>query len=158
MISRLIQILRALKTPQCRVIPIVPEARIPSKGSAEAAGCDLSSAENMTIPAHGRALVHTGIRIAPPRGCHIEVRPRSGLALKYGITVLNTPGTIDADYRGEIMVILFNTSDEDFYIRCGDRIAQAIVMRHEDAIWTRVESFDNTERGCGGFGSSGIHS
>ena len=155
MISRLIQILQALKTPQCRVIPIVPEARIPSKGSAEAAGCDLSSAENMTIPAHGRGLVHTGIRIAPPRGCHIEVRPRSGLALKRGLTVLNTPGTIDADYRGEVGVILINLSGEPQTIEPGERICQMVIAKHESPEVIEVQELSETERGEGGFGHSG---
>ncbi len=114
------------------------------------------SAENITIPPGERALVHTGLLIAPAQNCHVEVRPRSGLALKHGITVLNTPGTIDADYRGEIMIILFNTSKEPFDIHIGDRIAQAVVMRHENVQWKKVDSFDTTERGSKGFGSTGI--
>ena len=132
-----------------------PDARVPQKQSAEAAGYDLSSAEDIEIPPHGRALVHTGLRVAPPAHSHIEIRPRSGLALKHGITVLNTPGTVDSDYRGELMVLLFNTSEEAFAVRKGDRIAQAVFMRHLDVRWVPVDTFGTTERGEKGFGSTG---
>lgn len=155
MISRLIDLLERLKTPECRIICRTETAVKPSRGSEGAAGYDLTSSEAVEIPAHGRVLVHTGLLVAPPKGCHIEVRPRSGLALKHGITVLNTPGTIDEDYRGEIMVILFNTSDEPFHVGIGERIAQAVVMRHENVRWTEVSQFDKTERGVRGFGSTG---
>ena len=155
MLQRLIRLIESLKTPQCRVIKQNPDACIPRRASEQAAGYDLTSAENITIPAMGRALVHTGLCVAPPQNCHIEVRPRSGLALKHGITVLNTPGTIDADYRGEIMVILFNTTPDAYEVHIGDRIAQAVVMRHENVVWREVEAFDATKRGSCGFGSSG---
>ena len=155
MIQRLIRLLESLKTPCCRIIPVSPDAKMPARGSVGAAGYDITSAEDLIIPARGRGLVHTGLLISPPRGCHIELRPRSGLALRHGITVLNSPGTIDEDYRGEIMVILFNTSDEPFTVSKGDRIAQAVVMRHENAWWKRVEHFEQTERGTSGFGSTG---
>lgn len=153
--SRLIRILQSFQTPRCRIVKIHPDACIPELGTKEAAGYDLTSAEDITVPAGGRALIHTGLRVAPPKNCHIEIRPRSGLALKHGITVLNTPGTIDADYRGEIMVILFNTSQNDFDIHTGDRIAQAVIMRHETVTWQLVSSFEDTPRGCQGFGSTG---
>lgn len=155
MISRLIELIEHLRTPECRIIRKSENAVMPARGSDGAAGYDLTSSEELEIPAGGRALVHTGLLIAPPKGCHIEVRPRSGLALKHGITVLNTPGTIDEDYRGEIMVILFNTSNEPFCVKPGDRIAQAVVMRHENARWKEVLEFDKTERGTSGFGSTG---
>lgn len=150
----IIATLEHLKNRECRVI--LRGGQVPKKGSLDAAGYDLTSAENLVVRAHARALVHTGIWVAPPRGTHIEIRPRSGLALQYGITVLNTPGTVDADYRGELMVILFNTSENDFSIRQGDRIAQAVFMKHLDVKWRQVQGFDTTARGTQGFGSSGI--
>lgn len=153
--SRLIQILQSFQTPQCCVIPKHPDAQIPKRGTHQAAGYDLTSAEDVVIPAGGRALVHTGLWVAPPKNCHIEIRPRSGLALKHGITVLNTPGTIDADYRGEIMIILFNTSTEDFEVKTGERVAQAVIMRHENVLWKVVDNLDDTTRGTSGFGSTG---
>jgi dUTP pyrophosphatase len=153
--SRLIDILQSLQTPRCRIVKIHPDAQVPTRGTQEAAGYDITSAEDITVPAGGRVLIHTGLAVAPPKNCHIEIRPRSGLALKHGITVLNTPGTIDADYRGEIMVILFNTSKDDFEVHIGDRIAQAVIMRHENTIWQLVTSFEDTPRGEKGFGSTG---
>ena len=110
----------------------------------------------ITLPPMGRCLVPTGLRIALPAGYEAQVRPRSGLALKHGITLLNTPGTIDADYRGEIGVIMANLSAEPFTIADGDRIAQLVVARHETAEWEPVETLDDTERGEGGFGHSGV--
>ena len=103
-----------------------------------------------------RTLVKTGLFISLPKGYEAQVRPRSGLAFKNGITVLNTPGTIDADYRGEIGVILVNLSSQDFTINDGDRIAQMVIAKHETAIWEEVENLDETNRGEGGFGSSGV--
>src|SRR5690606_1125079 len=103
-----------------------------------------------------RVLVPTGIFIALPEGYEAQVRPRSGLAIKNGITVLNTPGTIDADYRGEIMVILVNLSNQPFIIEDGDRIAQMIVAQHATVKWEEIEELEETKRGAGGFGSSGI--
>ena len=102
-----------------------------------------------------RTLVPTGLYIALPQGFEAQVRPRSGLAAKHGITVLNTPGTIDADYRGEIRVILVNLSQEPFEIVPGERIAQMVIARHEQVQWEQVEELDSTERGAGGFGSTG---
>ena len=138
----------------CKFTKIHPQAKIPTQQSELAAGYDLSAIENITIPAHNRALVHTGIKVALPPQTHLEIRPRSGLALKYGITVLNSPGTIDADYRGEIMVLLINTSDVDYQVKIGDRIAQAIVMKHLNVIWTETDDLDETPRGSNGFGST----
>ena len=103
-----------------------------------------------------RRLIPTGLFISLPAGFEAQVRPRSGLAIKKGITVLNTPGTIDADYRGEIGVILINLSQEDFTVNDGERIAQMVIARHEQADWTEVETLDETERGAGGFGHSGV--
>ena len=102
-----------------------------------------------------RAMVPTGLYIALPEGTEAQIRPRSGLAAKHGITVLNTPGTIDADYRGEIKVILVNLSNEEFIINPGERIAQMVVARYETVEWDSVEVLDETERGAGGFGSTG---
>lgn len=102
-----------------------------------------------------RAMVPTGLYIALPEGTEAQIRPRSGLAAKHGITVLNTPGTIDADYRGEIKVILVNLSNEEFTINPGERIAQMVVARYEQVEWDSVEVLDETERGAGGFGSTG---
>lgn len=103
-----------------------------------------------------RCLVATGLFIALPDGYEAQIRPRSGLALKKGVTVLNTPGTIDADYRGEIGIILINLSQEDFVIEDGERIAQMIIARYEQAQWIPVDVLDETERGAGGFGHSGV--
>ena len=103
-----------------------------------------------------RRLVPTGLFISLPAGFEAQVRPRSGLAIKKGITVLNTPGTIDADYRGEIGVILINLSQDEFTVNDGERIAQMIIARHEQAEWIQVDTLDETERGAGGFGHSGI--
>ena len=103
-----------------------------------------------------RKLIKTGLFIALPEGFEAQVRPRSGLALKHGITVLNTPGTIDADYRGEIGVVLINLSQEDFVIEDGERIAQMVIARHEQAELVVVEELDETERGAGGYGHTGV--
>lgn len=103
-----------------------------------------------------RCLIPTGLYMALPKGYEAQVRPRSGLAIKRGITVLNTPGTIDADYRGEVCVILINLSSEPFVIEDGERIAQMVIARHEQAEWEQVEVLDETERGAGGFGHSGV--
>lgn len=103
-----------------------------------------------------RVLVKTGLFIELTPGYEAQVRPRSGLAFKKGITVLNSPGTIDADYRGEIGVILVNLSDEDFIITDGERIAQMVISKHEQAIWKEVDTLENSERGNGGFGSTGV--
>ena len=130
---------------------------LPAYATALSAGMDLRANLDtpITLRPLERCLVPTGLFIALPQGYEAQVRPRSGLALKKGITVLNTPGTIDADYRGEIGVILVNLSNEDFVINDGDRIAQMVVARHETVEWEAVETLDETERGAGGFGHTG---
>lgn len=131
---------------------------MPEYATPLSAGMDLRANldEPVVLQPLQRTLVKTGLFIALPEGYEAQVRPRSGLALKKGITVLNTPGTIDADYRGEIGVILINLSDEPFTINDGERIAQMIIARHEKAEWVSVETLDETERGEGGFGHSGV--
>ena len=119
------------------------------------AGADLRSTERLILPARSRALVKTGVRIALPEGYVGLVHPRSGLAAKHGITVLNTPGTVDAGYRGEIMVTLYNSSDEDFEVLVGDRIAQLVIQQVERANFVAVAELPGSERGETGFGSSG---
>ncbi len=129
----------------------------PAYATPQSAGVDLKA--NLTEPVIlqplQRTLVPTGLSIALPAGYEAQVRPRSGLAAKHGITVLNTPGTIDADYRGEIKVILVNLSSEAFEIAPGERIAQMVIARHEQVEWEQVDELDATERGAGGFGSTG---
>ena len=130
---------------------------LPQYATIDSAGMDLRA--NLDAPIvlkpMERCLVPTGLYMALPPGTEAQVRPRSGLAIKKGITVLNSPGTIDADYRGEVCVILINLSAEPFEIQDGERIAQKVVARYEQAQWTEVESLDETERGEGGFGHSG---
>jgi dUTP pyrophosphatase len=129
----------------------------PAYATPQSAGVDLKA--NLEVPVSlqplQRTLVPTGLFIALPAGFEAQVRPRSGLAAKHGITVLNTPGTIDADYRGEIKVILVNLSQEPFEIVPGERIAQMVIARHEQVEWEEVDELDATERGAGGFGSTG---
>ena len=132
-----------------------PDAIIPKYQTEEAAGFDLHSVEEKTVKAGEREVIKTGLAVALPKGYELQVRPRSGLALKNGITVLNTPGTVDSDYRGELVVILFNTSKEDFAVKKGERIAQAIIKEILQADFAVVEELDSTERGVGGFGSTG---
>ena len=129
----------------------------PEYATVQSAGLDLRAdiAEPLELKPLGRALVPTGLFIALPAGTEAQVRPRSGLAAKYGVTVLNAPGTIDADYRGEIKVILVNLSDETFVVNPGERIAQMVVARYEQVEWEAAETLDETERGDGGFGSTG---
>lgn len=131
---------------------------MPAYATPLSAGLDLRANidEPLTLQPLQRALVPTGLSMALPAGYEAQVRPRSGLALKHGITVLNTPGTIDADYRGEVGIILINLSAEPFTIHDGDRIAQMVVARCEQAECVGVESLDDTERGSGGFGHSGV--
>ena len=112
--------------------------------------------ESITLKPLERAIVKTGLFIALPAGLEAQVRPRSGLAAKKGITVLNSPGTVDADYRGEIGVILVNLSNEDFVINDGERIAQLVIAKHERIDWNEVSVLNETERGTGGFGSTGV--
>ncbi len=132
---------------------------LPAYETAQAAGMDLRAAvadgETLTIKPGARFAVPTGYAFALPAGYEAQVRPRSGLALKSGVTCLNTPGTIDADYRGEVKVILANLGAEDFHIRRGDRIAQLVVAPVVQATWIEVDSLDQTARGAGGFGSTG---
>jgi len=131
---------------------------LPTYSTESSAGMDLRAflIEPIVLKPLERALIPTGIFIEVPEGCEAQVRPRSGLAIKNGITVLNTPGTIDADYRGEVKVILINLSNEPFTIQNGDRIAQMVIAKYEKIEWNWVEQLSDTERGAGGFGSSGI--
>lgn len=130
---------------------------LPAYATAQSAGMDLRAHLDapLTLGVGQRALVPTGLSIALPVGYEAQVRPRSGLALKHGITCLNAPGTIDADYRGDIGVILINLGQEPFVIADGERIAQLVVARHEVVEWQPVEQLDDTERGAGGFGHTG---
>lgn len=130
---------------------------LPEYATPLSAGLDLRAnlSSPVTLRPMGRALIPTGLFIALPPGFEAQVRPRSGLALKKGIGVLNSPGTIDADYRGEIGVILVNLSNEPFVVQDGERIAQMVVARHERVEWTAVDELDETERGAGGFGHTG---
>lgn len=130
---------------------------VPEYATEYAAGVDLRANidTTITIAPLERVLVPTGIFIELPQGAEAQIRPRSGLAIKKGITVLNSPGTIDADYRGEIQVILINLSNENFVINDGDRICQMVIARHEQAQWIVVENLTPTDRGSGGFGHTG---
>ncbi|MCT2557415.1 dUTP diphosphatase [Tsuneonella sp. YG55] len=130
---------------------------LPKYATDGAAGMDVVSAEEVTIPPGGRHAVATGLALAIPGGFEIQVRPRSGLALKHGITVPNTPGTIDSDYRGELKVILINHGSEPFAIARGDRVAQLVLAPVVQAAWQEVDSLEETARGSGGFGSTGGH-
>jgi dUTP pyrophosphatase len=148
-------------TPKIAVVqlPHADGLPLPAYETALAAGMDLRAAvpedEPMTLKPMARAMVPTGLAMALPAGFEAQVRPRSGLAAKAGITCLNSPGTIDADYRGEVKVILINLGEEDFVIRRGERIAQMVVAPVVQASWTAVGSLDETARGAGGFGSTG---
>lgn len=131
--------------------------QLPSYATAQSAGMDLTAAleDDLELGPGDRALIPTGLAIALPKGLEAQIRPRSGLALNHGVTVLNTPGTIDADYRGEIKVILINHGKEPFTVKRGMRIAQMVVARHVQVGWKSVDSLDETDRGVGGFGSTG---
>ena len=131
---------------------------LPNYETIASAGMDLRAniTESITLKPLERAIIKTGLFIALPIGYEAQVRPRSGLAAKNGITVLNSPGTIDADYRGEIGVILVNLSNDDFVIQNGERIAQMIIAKHERAEWLEVQELTETSRGEGGFGSTGV--
>lgn len=130
----------------------------PSYSTADSAGMDVRAfvSEPITLAPLERVLVPTGLYMELPQGYQCEIRPRSGLALKKGITVLNTPGTIDADYRGEVGVILINLSNEPFVINNGERICQMVIMNYTNAEWVEVEELNDTERGAGGFGHTGV--
>ncbi len=131
---------------------------LPAYATEQSAGMDLRAniTESITLKPLERRLIGTGLHIALPPGYEAQVRPRSGLALKHGITVLNAPGTIDADYRGEIGVVLVNLSSEDFVINDGERIAQLVIARYEQAELTPADALDETERGEGGYGHTGV--
>lgn len=131
---------------------------LPEYATPQSAGMDLRANIDspITLKPMARQLVPTGLYIALPAGFEAQIRPRSGLALKHGITVLNTPGTIDADYRGELMVLLVNFSDTDFVINDGERIAQMVIARHEQGTFEPVDILDETERGAGGYGHTGV--
>lgn len=132
---------------------------LPEYATAQSAGMDLRAAvpaeAPFTLRAGAYAIVPTGLQIALPPGYEAQVRPRSGLAAKHGVTVLNSPGTIDSDYRGECKVILINHGPADFVITRGERIAQMVIARHARVFWDQTESLEDTERGAGGFGSTG---
>ena len=132
--------------------------QLPEYATPQSAGMDLRAniEEPIILKPMQRMLVSTGLFMALPAGYEAQVRPRSGLALKHGITVLNTPGTIDADYRGEVKVLLVNFSDTDFVINDGERIAQMVIAKHETADFIEVEELDETERGAGGYGHTGV--
>ena len=131
---------------------------LPAYGTADASGLDLRANldASVTLKPWQRTLIGTGLHIALPKGYEAQVRPRSGLAFKHGITLLNSPGTIDADYRGEIMAMLINLTQEPFVIADGDRIAQLVIAAHAQAVWIPVEVLDDTPRGEKGFGSTGV--
>lgn len=130
---------------------------LPTHATAGSAGLDLRAAleESVTLEPLDRALIPTGLYFAIPAGYEVQIRPRSGLAMKHGITVLNTPGTIDSDYRGEIRVALINLSREPFTIEPGERICQMVLARYEQVEWVEAEQLDDTDRGEGGFGHTG---
>lgn len=138
-------------------LPHGENLELPKYATDGAAGMDVLSAEDVTIAPGARHAVATGLAVAIPPGYEIQVRPRSGLALKHGITVPNTPGTIDSDYRGELKVILINHGSEPFAIARGDRVAQLVLAPVTQAAWHVVSELDETMRGAGGFGSTGGH-
>lgn len=141
-------------------IQIINKGRqpLPTYATPQSAGMDLRANidEPITLRPMERHLVPTGLYMALPAGFEAQIRPRSGLALKHGVTVLNTPGTVDADYRGEIKVLLVNFSQEDFVVNEGERIAQMVIAKHEQGEFVEVETLDETERGTGGYGHTGV--
>lgn len=144
-------------TVSLTILPHGEDLPLPDYATPQSAGMDLSAAVDVpVILAPGqRAMIPTGVSLALPPGHEAQVRPRSGLAAKHGVTVLNSPGTIDADYRGEIKVILINHGDASYVVERGQRIAQLVIARYEIATWSVMEALDETERGAGGFGSTG---
>lgn len=140
-------------------IPVINKSKhpLPKYATELSAGVDIRANinESITLEPMQRCLVPTGLYVAVPPGYEAQIRPRSGLAIKKGITVLNSPGTIDADYRGEICVILVNLSSEAFVVADGERIAQMVIARHEQAEWQLTDTLEKTERGAGGFGHTG---
>jgi len=145
----------ARKKLELKIKKLNEQAVVPQYMSKGAAGMDICSCERVFIKPNARVLVKTGISMAIPEGYEVQVRPRSGLAAKYGITVVNSPGTIDSDYRGEIGVILLNTGGTEFKVKVGDRIAQLVVQKVEQPVVTEVQELDETDRGEAGFGSTG---
>lgn len=148
-----------MTTLRIQRLPHAEGLALPAYETTGSAGMDLRAAvaedAPVTLAPGARALVPTGLKIALEQGYEAQVRPRSGLALKHGLTCLNSPGTIDSDYRGEVGVILINQGQEPFVIKRGERIAQMVVARHEQAVIAEVETLDETARGAGGFGSTG---
>jgi dUTP pyrophosphatase len=148
-----------IEAQQLRIQLLHPKAKVPEYGSEEAAGADLYAAFDgdtaIEVPAGGRVVIPTGVAIELNPGTEAQVRPRSGLAAKFGLTVLNTPGTVDSDYRGEIKVILLNTSDKAYYVNNGERIAQMVIAPIIRGVFSVAESLDDTARGENGFGSTG---
>lgn len=132
--------------------------QLPTYATSQSAGMDLRANidESVVLEPFERRLIPTGLHIALPVGFEAQIRPRSGLALKHGVTVLNSPGTVDADYRGEVMVLLINLSQEEFVINDGERIAQMVIASHEQGIMEIVDELDETERGTGGYGHTGV--
>tara|TARA_B100000767_G_scaffold275578_1_gene313427 strand:+ start:6780 stop:7262 length:483 start_codon:yes stop_codon:yes gene_type:complete len=151
--------LEGIKNEKMITVPIINESMydLPSFATANSAGVDLraKTANSITLGSLERVIIRTGLKMALPEGYEAQVRPRSGLSAKHGISVLNAPGTIDADYRGEIGVILVNLSNEPFTIQPGERIAQLVIAKYEQAAWKLQETLETTERGSGGFGSTG---
>jgi len=145
---------------QSTTVQIINKSKhqIPAYETEQSAGMDLRANINepITLKPLDRAIIKTGLFIALPAGFEAQVRPRSGLAAKKGITILNSPGTVDADYRGEIGVILVNLSNDDFIVQDGERVAQLVIAKHERVIWNEVTVLNETKRGSGGFGSTGM--
>lgn len=142
------------------IINIINQSKhpLPTYETLASAGMDLRAnlSQNITLKPLERQLISTGLFIELPIGFEAQIRPRSGLAFKFGITILNSPGTIDADYRGELKILLINLSQEDFIIGDGDRIAQMVIAKHEKAEWLQVNNLSETERGAGGYGHTGV--
>jgi dUTP pyrophosphatase len=147
-------------TIEVKPLPHFEGLALPAYETSSAAGMDLRAAlpedEPFTLAPMQRAMIPTGLSMAIPHGFEVQIRPRSGLAAKHGLTCLNTPGTIDADYRGEVKIILINLGQEPFTINRGERIAQMVVAPVTQGVWAQVETLSDTERGTGGFGSTGV--
>lgn len=142
---------------QVKRLPHGAGLELPKYATSGAAGMDVIAAETVSLAPGARHAVATGLAVAIPQGYEIQVRPRSGLALKHGVTVPNTPGTIDSDYRGELKIIMINHGSEPFPIQRGDRVAQLVLAPVTQAAWDEVVELDETDRGAGGFGSTGGH-
>ncbi len=150
--------MQKIRVPIIRATNTADDIPLPSYATAHAAGMDICAAVEGELVLHAgdTALIPTGFAIALPEGYEAQIRPRSGLAIKHQVTVLNAPGTIDADYRGEVKVILANFGKQDFVIRRGDRIAQMVIARYARVAWHEQDALDETDRGAGGFGHTGI--